>query len=82
MAVQSGLLDPLPLETMTAFRANLPAALDRDAAGVLRTIAGTGKLDAGTREVLKRAITRLAASLSDGGQDKDATDENAEATVP
>jgi len=82
MAVQSGLLDPLPLETMTAFRANLPAALDRDAAGVLRTIAETGKLDAGTREVLKRAITRLAASLSDGGQDKDATDENAEATVP
>ena len=82
MAVQSGLLDPLPLDAMTAFRAGLPEALDRDAAGVLRTIAETGKLDAGAREVLMTAITRLAASLADIREDKDATGENAEATAP
>ena len=36
LAVQSGLLDPLPLEAVAAFRAGLPAALDRDARGCRR----------------------------------------------
>jgi F-type H+-transporting ATPase subunit alpha len=63
LAVQSGLLDPLPLEAVAAFRAGLPAALDRDAAEVPRTLAEAGELDASARAALIAAMTRLAASL-------------------
>lgn len=66
LAVQAGALDPLPLEVVAAFRAGLPAALDRDAADILPAIAETGGVDATAREVLMSAIARLAASLSDG----------------
>ena len=67
LAVQSGLLDPLPLEAVAAFRAGLPAALDKDAAEVLQAIAETGEMDAGARDVLMTAMTQLAASLTDDG---------------
>jgi F-type H+-transporting ATPase subunit alpha len=67
LAVQSGLLDPLPLSAVAAFRADLPAALDKDAAEALRMIAETGELDAGARDDLMAAMTRLAASLDDAG---------------
>ncbi|MHC5653357.1 F0F1 ATP synthase subunit alpha [Stappia sp. ICDLI1TA098] len=63
LAVQSGLLDPLPLEAVAAFRAGLPAALDRDAAEVPRTLAEAGELDASAQAALIAAMTRLAASL-------------------
>jgi F-type H+-transporting ATPase subunit alpha len=51
LAVQSGLLDPLPLDAVAAFRAGLPQALDRDAPELVSTIARrrrTGRR--GTRE--------------------------------
>jgi F-type H+-transporting ATPase subunit alpha len=67
LAVQSGLLDPLPLSAVAAFREGLPAALDKDAAEALRMIAETGELDAGARDDLMAAMTRLAASLDDAG---------------
>jgi len=82
MAVQSGLLDTLPLEMISVFRAKLPATLDRDAAAPLRAISETGKLEADTREVLMTAISRLATSLTDREQDRDAIVENAKATAP
>ncbi|MGY9048469.1 MAG: F0F1 ATP synthase subunit alpha, partial [Rhodobacterales bacterium] len=63
LAVQSGLLDPLPLTAVTAFRAALPAALDRDAATALTTLAKTGELDEETRKGLMDALAALAASL-------------------
>jgi F-type H+-transporting ATPase subunit alpha len=65
LAVQSGLLDPLPLEAAKAFRAGLPAALDREAAGTLETLAETGQLDATAQENLMAALSRLAASLAE-----------------
>ena len=65
LAVQIGLLDPLPLDAIAAFRAGLPAALNRDAAEGLRTIAESGELDAEGRGALMDAMTRLAASLGD-----------------
>ena len=65
LAVQSGLLDPLPLAAVSAFRAGLPAALDRDAAETLRRIAETGEMDAGAKQDLLAAMTRLAASLTE-----------------
>ncbi|WP_116131542.1 F0F1 ATP synthase subunit alpha [Tropicimonas sp. IMCC34043] len=69
LAVQSGLLDPLPLTAVTAFCAGLPAALDSDAGGVLRALAETGKLDPKAREDLTGVLARLAASLADGKAD-------------
>ena len=45
LAVQSGLLDPLPLPTVAAFRHGLREALDRDAPDAVRLIQETGTLD-------------------------------------
>ncbi len=63
LAVQSGMLDPLPVEKVAAFRAGLAAALDRDAAKPLQSIADAGDMDAGARAALMAAMTRLAARL-------------------
>lgn len=65
LAVQSGALDALPLEIVTRFRAALPAALDRDAADALDSLAKTGALSDTARAAFKAAIARLAASLGD-----------------
>jgi F-type H+-transporting ATPase subunit alpha len=74
LAVQSGLLDSLSLDAVAALRAGLPAALDRDAADIVRTIAESGKMDAEAREGLVTAITRFAASLSDDNAGGDAAE--------
>lgn len=81
LAVQSGLLDTLSLEAVAAFRAALPAALNRDAAEVLNTIADTGEITAQTRETLMAAVAQLARSLPDGGGLDGKTD-NAAAKTP
>ncbi|MEM5471752.1 F0F1 ATP synthase subunit alpha [Hoeflea sp. AS60] len=73
LAVQSGLLDPLPLDAVAAFRAGLPAALERDAAEVLSTITASGEMEAETRKVVMTAITRLAQSLSSSNADVSTT---------
>lgn len=64
LAVQSGLLDALPLDTVTAFRAGLPAALDRDAPEVVHRIADTGGVEADPRQDLLAAMTRLVETVS------------------
>lgn len=73
LAVQSGLLDALPLDMVAAFRAGLPAALDRDAAELLGTVSDSGNMSAQTRDVLMMAVANLATSLSNGTVD-DKTD--------
>ncbi|WP_323780039.1 F0F1 ATP synthase subunit alpha [Thalassovita sp.] len=65
LAVQTGLLDALPLEAVAAFRTQLPSALDRDAADALRAIAETGGLDAEARAALMATMTRLSKLLGD-----------------
>jgi F-type H+-transporting ATPase subunit alpha len=82
LAVQSGLLDPLPLDAVAQFRAGLPAALDRDAAELLGRLPESGDMTAQTRETLMKAISRLAASLSDGPTGEDAAAPAAETTTP
>jgi F-type H+-transporting ATPase subunit alpha len=67
LAVQSGLLDDVPLEAVAAFRAGLPAALDGGAADALRILAETGELDAQGRRALMSAMTRLAGTLGAPG---------------
>jgi F-type H+-transporting ATPase subunit alpha len=69
LAVQSGLLDALPLNAVAAFRAGLPRALDRGAPELVSTVATGGELAAEVREKLLSAMTRLAASLSDNHED-------------
>lgn len=65
LAVQSGLLDPLPLEAVTAFRAGLPAALDKDAATAQDILSEVGTMDEDARTALLAAATRFAATLAD-----------------
>ncbi|MCA8930172.1 MAG: F0F1 ATP synthase subunit alpha [Alphaproteobacteria bacterium] len=67
MAVQSGVLDAVPLERVPAFRAALPSALDRDAPEAARQVAGTGKLDEAGRAELAAALARLAGRFAREG---------------
>ena len=60
LAVQSGLLDPLPPRAVADFRTALPATLDRDASEAVRAIAETGAMDAAARDGLIAALTNLA----------------------
>jgi F-type H+-transporting ATPase subunit alpha len=65
LAVQSGILDPLPPEAVKAFRSELPENLDRDAAHILGAMSGTGELDERSRTALIATMTRLAAQPGD-----------------
>jgi F-type H+-transporting ATPase subunit alpha len=63
LAVRSGLLDDLPPKAVAAFRAGVPAALDRDAAEAIGAITETGALDGKARAALMAAMGALADSL-------------------
>jgi F-type H+-transporting ATPase subunit alpha len=65
LAVQAGLLDPLPLAAATAFRIALPAALDRGAPDIIAALAKTPELDAPMRSALMETLAGIAASLAD-----------------
>ena len=65
IAVQQGLLDALALKAVAAFRAGLPAMLNRDAADALTAMEEPGEMNPALRETLMSALTRFAASLSD-----------------
>jgi F-type H+/Na+-transporting ATPase subunit alpha len=65
LAVQSGLLDPLPLAAVAKFRAGLPEVLNRDAPEALSPSAKTEPPEGETRDRLMQALRRFAASLSD-----------------
>ena len=65
IAVQSGILDPLPLDTVASFRRELPGHLDRDATEFLSALSVTGELDERSRAALIAAMTRLATQLHD-----------------
>jgi F-type H+/Na+-transporting ATPase subunit alpha len=65
LAVQSGLLDPLPLAAVAKFRAGLPEVLNRDAPEALSPSAKTEPPEGETRDRLMQALRRFAASLAD-----------------
>jgi F-type H+-transporting ATPase subunit alpha len=56
LAVQSGLLDPLPLPALIVFRAGLGEALDRDAPEAVRLIQDTGSLDEAGKQRLQAVL--------------------------
>lgn len=63
LSVQAGLLDPLPLTKVAAFRAALPDALDEPMLIDLTASIEKGKLDAAIRDRLLEALAKLSASL-------------------
>lgn len=64
LAVQSGLLDPLPLPTVAMFRRGLREMLDRDVPVVVGQVQETGVLDDGARQELRAALRRHADLLA------------------
>jgi F-type H+/Na+-transporting ATPase subunit alpha len=63
LALQSGLLDALPLEHIGKFRSELPAVLDRSAAAIIDEIERTGRLCNAGIAVLKASLSALVMQL-------------------
>jgi F-type H+-transporting ATPase subunit alpha len=63
LALQSGLLDPLPLAAVAAFRLGLRDLLDRDAPDAVRLIQQTGALDGARKQELRETLRQYAQSL-------------------
>ncbi|MCZ4354582.1 F0F1 ATP synthase subunit alpha [Roseovarius aestuarii] len=80
LAVQAGLLDPLPLAAVAAFRTALPAHLDKNEPEILRALTETRDLDDKGRERLMETLTDLATSL--GGEQTAAIPDKAAADGP
>jgi F-type H+/Na+-transporting ATPase subunit alpha len=64
LAVQAGLLDPLPVPAVIAFRRGLRDALDRGAADAVRQIEDTGSLDEIRKAALLVTIKRYGETFS------------------
>jgi len=64
MAVQDGLLDPLPLELIGKFRSELPAWIDRSASQIVAEIERSGSLGEAARTTLKTSLSALVAQLA------------------
>jgi F-type H+-transporting ATPase subunit alpha len=62
-ALQSGVLDPLPLANVVLFRRGLRDALDRDAPDAVRLIQDTGTLDDAGRQALDKIVRRYEQTL-------------------
>jgi F-type H+-transporting ATPase subunit alpha len=64
LAVQSGLLDPLPLPLIVAFRRGLRAALDHGAADAVRLIQDSGTLDVARKQALRETIRAYVQTVT------------------
>ncbi|MGF7212730.1 F-type H+-transporting ATPase subunit alpha [Skermanella aerolata] len=64
LAVQSGMLDALPLPIVVAFRRGLGDAIDRGAPDAVRLIQKTGTLDDKLKQSLRDALRRYAETLA------------------
>jgi F-type H+-transporting ATPase subunit alpha len=64
LALQSGLLDDLPLESIETFRARLPDWLDRAAPKIVDDLARSGKLDDQAKDQLKKTLSDLLSHLA------------------
>ncbi|MDB5415039.1 MAG: atpA [Rubritepida sp.] len=68
LAVQSGVLDAMPLPAIASFRQGLGAALDRAAPEAIRTIETAGTLDDRQKQALLAALRAHAASVAPAKQ--------------
>ena len=64
LALQSGLLDRLPLDRIAQFRAQLPAWLDRSAPKIVEALARSGEFDEAAGAELKTSLSALASQLA------------------
>jgi F-type H+/Na+-transporting ATPase subunit alpha len=64
LALQSGLLDPLPPEDIGKFRSELPGWLDRSAKAIVDDIGRRGRLDAAKVAELKASLSTLVTRLA------------------
>jgi len=64
LAVQSGLLDPLPLPVVVEFRRGLRDALDRGAPDAARLIQETGTLDDARKQVLRETLRQYVQTVN------------------
>ncbi len=65
LALQSGLLDRLPLTTISGFRRGLGAAIDERAPDAVTEIEQSGTLDASHKEALMTTLRDYAATLTE-----------------
>ncbi|WP_419728890.1 F0F1 ATP synthase subunit alpha [Lichenicola sp.] len=63
MAVQSGLLDAIPVPDLVGFRLGLPAALDQGAAAAVAVIQQTGTLDDANRQALQTMLEAYVKTI-------------------
>jgi len=64
LAVQSGLLDPLPLPVVAAFRQGLHDALERGATDAVRLIQETGTLDGARKQELLETLRQYVQTIT------------------
>jgi F-type H+-transporting ATPase subunit alpha len=64
LAVQSGLLDPLPLPTVAMFRQGLRETLDRDVPNIVHHIQETGALDDAGKQAIHEALRKYIQTLT------------------
>jgi len=65
LAVQSGVLDSVPLAVIPAFRAALSSMLDKEVPELAVALDKTGQLDAAMRDKVLEVLKQLATTLSD-----------------
>ena len=65
IAVQSGLLDAMPVPFIVEFRRGLRDALDTGAAAIVRAVEGTGTLDATGKQALQETLKAYAQSVTE-----------------
>jgi F-type H+-transporting ATPase subunit alpha len=63
LALQTGLLDPLPLENIAKFRSELPTWLDRSVAPIVTAIERTGQLEDVRIGELTATVSALVAQF-------------------
>ncbi len=63
LAVQSGLLDPLPLPAVVMFRQGLRETLDRDVPDIVHHIQHTGALDDAGKRAIREALRKYIQTL-------------------
>jgi F-type H+-transporting ATPase subunit alpha len=64
LAVQAGLLDPLPLAAVGEFRRGLRDAIDRGAADIVRLIQDTGELDGEHKQALRETLKEYVRTVT------------------
>jgi F-type H+/Na+-transporting ATPase subunit alpha len=64
LAVQAGLLDPLPLAAVGKFRRGLRDAIDRGAADIVRLIQDTGELDNEHKQALREMLKEYVRTVT------------------